>query len=472
MMGLRETRCLELNAMSLGVDEETLMENAGKAVAKIISERYENKKVVVVCGTGNNGGDGFVAARLLKNSSVILAKSPEFIKTDLAKKKYREWGGEGLVYGSKDDLAKAEVIVDALLGTGVAGDLRPPYDDIVDAMNNSDANIVSIDVPSNLWGSKRVNPKITITFHHKKEGMNGNSGEIVVADIGIPQNASLYTGPGEFAFFPLSKKDAHKGQMGHVLVIGGGPFPGAPVLSAIAAMKVGADLVTLLVPENSARFASNHPELIVKELPSSNRIEMSALERITEEMNKCDVVLLGPGVGTLRDTTDTLRTTINSSSKPMVIDADGLKALRGHIDILKNKKGIVTPHAGEFEFITQEKLSPGIENHTKAACYLSNLTGMTVILKSAIDVIAQNDSYRLNRTGCPAMAVGGTGDVLAGLCAGLMARGMDPFKAGRLGAYISGCCGEMAFRRYSYSMGPIEVLKYVPDVLKSGLSRV
>ena len=253
MLTFREVTVMDVNSEYLGVLVETLMENAGYAVAKVIAREYGNgKNIAVICGMGNNGGDGLVAAKYLREKNdvrVFLARPPQFIKRMAPRKNLGPVEDIAKVYGG-EDLSGFDLIVDAIYGIGIHGEIREPYYSLIKKMDQSGVPIISIDVPSGLGTNMAVKPVMTITLHDIKEGMDGtNSGKIEAVDIGIPRDAERFTGPGEYVYYPVPKLDSHKGDNGRVLVIGGGPYTGAPSLAAMAAYRIGVDLVQIAAPE-------------------------------------------------------------------------------------------------------------------------------------------------------------------------------------------------------------------------------
>ncbi|MEE9116754.1 MAG: NAD(P)H-hydrate epimerase, partial [Thermoplasmata archaeon] len=236
------------------------MEKAGEAVANVIGKKFDlrGKKVLVICGTGNNGGDGFVVARYLSEHCkvrVALAKSVEDIKSGIATKNFARIEDELEIVESASNLGVlirgSDIIVDALLGIGISGKVREPNRSMIKKVNASKKPVVSIDVPSGLGADLAINPTITVALHDKKEGQTKeNSGQILVRSIGIPEEAERYAGPGEFVYYPIPREDSHKGENGRVLVVGGGPFTGAPALVGLAAYRIGADLVHIATPKN------------------------------------------------------------------------------------------------------------------------------------------------------------------------------------------------------------------------------
>lgn len=291
---------LDINSEHLGVPIDALMENAGEAVAEtIMNELGTGKKIAVVCGVGNNAGDGFVTARNLmrhNDVTVLLANPPAEIRTDAAKRafekvKHISSSSVGVNFSNFD------IVVDALLGTGTIKEVREPYRTLINRINDSRTYVVSIDVPSGLGTDIQVEADLTVTFTGIKEGMNeDNSGRIVLQDIGIPADAKRFIGPGELIYYPVRSPDAHKGESGRLLIVGGGPFTGAPALAGLAAYRMGVDLVNIATPWMSyAPIASYSPNLVVHRL-SGDVLNLSDVSRIMELMKCSDALLIGPGL--------------------------------------------------------------------------------------------------------------------------------------------------------------------------------
>jgi NAD(P)H-hydrate epimerase len=274
MLPPSEVRVLDANAAALGVPTATLMERAGKAVAEEALAMGKGP-VLVLVGAGNNGGDGLVAARHLatKRRVAVALAVPRAKLHGLPAKQLQRLRGARVV-AEPDDRALvklldgAELVIDALLGAGLQGNLRDPYRHWVQLANERAKRVLSVDVPTGLGTDLAIEPEATVTFHEAKEGMDaGNSGRIVVKDIGIPAKASTHTGPGELLLYPIPKPTQHKGQGGVVLVIGGGPYTGAPALTAMAALRAGANLAVVLTPARAADVVAGYsPNLFVRAL--------------------------------------------------------------------------------------------------------------------------------------------------------------------------------------------------------------
>jgi len=476
MIEREEVRVLDINSEFLGVPTEVLMENAGWALANEITSRFgSGLRIAILCGKGNNGGDGFVAARALTKSNrvrVFLALPPSEISTPEARVNFEKVEELHKVYAG-EDLAGYDVLVDALLGVGSRGEPRGAYANIVRTINASGRPVVSADVPSGLGSALAVRPILTVTFHDRKAGMDESGcGEIVVADVGIPGDAERYVGPGDLVHYPVPLSDAHKGQNGRLLVIGGGPYTGAPALSGMAAYRIGTDLVFVACPDIVGGIvASYSPNLIVEGLDGA-RLGPGHAEHLKKLTERVDAVLLGPGLGDEPSTMEAIRTFVSACERPMVLDADALKAVSGHLGVLKGRTGVLTPHHRELELLVGRSISPDMDSRVNSAKQLAAETGWTVLLKGRVDIITDGRMVKMNRTGNPGMSVGGTGDVLAGITAGLLSKKVAPFNASRISAFINGSAGDLAFEKNSYGLVATDLLERIPQALRRNLSRI
>ena len=483
MIAGKEVKVLDINAEYCGTPPERLMENAGKNVAEYIQQNTKNPEIVVICGPGNNGGDGFVAARYLSKKfpvTLFLLSKEEKIHTDIAQMNFSKLKSLPITLYDRrhldklsSTLKKSTVIVDAMLGVGITGKLRPPYDDIVSMINKLDEKlIVSVDMPTGLGTKKAVHPDTTITFHDKKPDMNKkNSGLIIISDIKIPNKAQTHVGPGELnVYYPRSKKESHKGQNGSVLVIGGGPFTGAPALSALAALRTGADLSVVATPKDAAKtIASFSPNLIVHPLQSEHFLSEQDVSTITSLFDQVDSILIGPGLGNEKETSTAVRSIIKeaiSSSKKIVIDADAIQPLFNHHHLLKDSEIVITPHAKEFTKLTGEKLSKDLTEKQKQIRSWAKKLNVTLFLKGSTDVLSDGESTHLNTVHNPAMTVGGTGDVLAGIITALLSKNVSAMNAVRIAAFLNGEAGNQAFKKSSYGLLATDIIDTIPLVLK------
>ncbi len=476
MMNPMETKVMDINAETLGVGTEILMANAGNTMADEIEKAHGDgavKKANIICGTGNNGGDGFVVAdclgRMGWEARVLLIKDHDSIRGRVARMyldRIMECEGIKVVENaSPDDLGNAQIIVDSMLGTGMSGVIREPFRTMILAINESGRTIISTDIPSGLGADIAIRPDMTITFHDIKTGMNPeNSGKIIVKDIGIPAEAVENVGLGDFAHYPIPDEGSHKGDNGRLLIIGGGAYTGAPALAGLAAYKAGTDLVTIATPENCFEIiASYSPNLIVKPLAGS-LLTTGHIDTLLDMSHNKDAVIIGPGLGRHEETMKAVREFVSKVKKPVIIDADGLTALSGHLDILQAREigGVLTPHNAEFQRLVEGEEDASIMK-------LASKTGFTVLLKGKIDLISDGQQTKKNHTGNSGMTVGGTGDVLAGLVGGLLAKGASPFASARMGAFLCGAAGDVAFEKLGYSMMATDIIEEVGMVMKGCL---
>jgi NAD(P)H-hydrate epimerase len=478
MIPFKEVNVLDINAAHLGIPTAQLMENAGKKIAKCALSSFDirGKKVAVICGPGNNGGDGFVAARHLKEDCtviVFLAKSKEYIRSEISKANFEKIKGELEIHNASEIekyIEGVELIIDSVLGIGISGELREPYDSLISKINSLGLPILSVDVPSGFGTKSSIWTNVTVTFHDIKEGMtDDNSGEIVVEDIGIPEDAGKYLGPGEFVYYPKPKIESHKGDNGRLLIIGGGPYSGAPALAGLAAFRIGVDLVHIATPKKTYKIiASYSPNFIVHKL-SGDVIEKEDLGSINSLSDKVESIIVGPGIGDDPRTISAVQDFIRECPKPLVIDADAIKAVAKKPSILEGKPGIITPHAGEFTILSGEKILMDLEERGEQVRSLAKKLGLTILLKGEIDIISDGEYIKLNRTGNPAMTVGGTGDVLAGLCGGMLSKGVTPFASARIAAFTNGTAGDLVFKDLGFSMMATDIIDKIPIVLNSFL---
>jgi len=456
-------RILDANSAWFGVPVSELMENAGRAVAAEANKLGES--FAIVCGPGNNGGDGFAAARYLKSKPKIFyfwhPRGNDAYSNFFKAKNYKPVQiSEKTMPELEAALASSDVIIDAIFGTGGHGRIKEPFRSAIEAINRSKKKILSVDVPSGMdpdTGEAEdiyVKPDITICLHSVKPGLvkNKAAGKVIVADIGIHAKAYTHVGKGDFKFgYPRRKEDAHKGDSGRVLVVGGsGTYTGAPYFAAIAALKAGCDLSYVAAPKVPAmKISMMAPDLIVYPLDSEEHLYERDVAQILSK--KFDVLCIGNGLGDKKETIEAASEVIKQTDKPMVIDGDALKAAKALLPKLKENV-ILTPHGGEFKMLFDA--APTEESLKKVALKLK----CTILLKGPVDMIAQGKNFKYNESGNPYMTKGGTGDVLAGLCAGYMAQGVEPFKAACFGALVNGVAGDLAYSEKSISLLASDVL--------------
>ena len=474
MLSPVEMRILDRNARHFGIRASDLMENAGKAVADFARDEFaaSGKRILVVCGTGNNGGDGLVVARLLSKEArvtVLLARPPDQLGSEETRLNFERLQDVPVVEGldgSEAAMSQSDLIVDALLGTGASGPLREPYPELIREMNSAGKSILSVDVPSGFGTDSAVRPTATVTLHDLKEGMTeANSGRIRVADIGIPARVARFIGPGEFLLYPKPRADSHKGENGAVLIVAGGPFTGAPALVAMGALGVGADLARIATPAIAAQVVAGFsPNFIVHPLVG-HRLLREDIDIILDLAQKATALAIGPGIGDSPGSLEAIRAIVKAVELPMVLDADAIRAVGAETTVLARKRVVVTPHAREFQSLTGKTLPIELEAKVEMTRTASKSLGVTILLKGPVDIVTDGLHTKLNYTHNAGMTVGGTGDVLCGVVGGLLSKGAAPFDAARLAAFTNGYAGDLAFKEKSYGLTATDVADHLGRVL-------
>ncbi|WP_332899394.1 NAD(P)H-hydrate dehydratase [Haladaptatus sp. CMSO5] len=460
------------NAAALGVPQKQLMESSGNAVARVVRDLVSpGATVAIVAGRGNNGGDAFVAARFLDEFDVTvhLLGREESISTDIAREnwdalKEAEYDTRGVRDSTALDLGTPDLIVDGMLGTGVTGELREPEKTAAEAINASGALVVSVDVPTGMdadTGSSAgiaVGADHVVTFHDMKPGLE-NLPNVTVADIGIPAAAELFVGPGDLRAL-TRKSESHKGDHGRVLIVGGGPYTGAPALSGQAALRAGADLVRVACPKSVAREIQGYSENLILRPFDGDRLEPSHVESLLDLATGHDTVVFGPGLGSADETLDAVEEFLKAFDGTAVVDADALQVVP---TIETNATLICTPHQGELKKMGGETDTDWHGRKELVEDFAGKL-GHTLLVKGAYDVISDGETTRVNRTGNPGMTVGGTGDVLAG-ATGALAATQEPTQAAAIAAYATGRAGDLVVEQRGYGMMATDLLSTLPVAL-------
>ncbi len=493
-----------------GVKGIVLMENAGRTVADVVEEELgccsgTLSRVAVVAGKGNNGGDGFVAARHLKNRgidvSVLAMAAPSDMKGD-AGTNARIWegmDGETLLIGSGRDLKRhatvlkhSAVIVDALFGTGLSTDVRGLYADMIELINSLKKRVVAVDIPSGIDATTgrvlgcAVRASVTVTMALPKLGHylypgRSCSGRVVVADIGMPrlllEDESIKTNltDDEFLFNTLRprEEDTHKGTYGHLLVVGGSTGKsGAPYMAAMGALRSGAGLVTIGLPKGlNPSMETKTTEVMTLPLPETPEGGLSegALEVIKDFLKDKEALVLGPGIGTSKETARFVIGLLQDLNVPSVIDADGLNVLRGSLSVIKGAglPVVLTPHPGEMARLLDVSTAHVQRDRIGSARRLSESTGAVIVLKGASTVITEPEgTVYINPTGNPGLATAGTGDVLSGMIGGLMAQGLDPFSSAVSAVYMHGLAADrIKAERGAIGMAATDLLEKIPEII-------
>jgi hydroxyethylthiazole kinase-like uncharacterized protein yjeF len=486
-------------AIEGGVPSLDLMERAGTGVARAVERLVPDGPVAVACGKGNNGGDGLVVARLLREAgrevTVVCVAPPDSFAGDARANLQRLPGDAPLVWGVDRDagrldgdtgsagdgaepFADAAVIVDALLGTGFQGEPHGAVAHAIEAICAARAPVVSVDVPSGVDASTgvvagvAVRASVTVTFHAAKPGLwirpgKAHAGAVEVLDIGIPRGAPAaptigLIDPAVLDVLPRRDAMTTKFVSGHVLVAGGSRgLTGAPRMAALGAMRAGAGYVTACVPASLQGIlaSGSPPEMMTRALPDANSaLAPDAVEAVLEASARGGALALGPGLGRREEAFEFARTLARAAEITLVLDADGLNAHSGRLTELASRRAptVLTPHAGELgrllgldsAEIERERL-----RHARAAAEQAQAV---VVLKGDDTLIAEpGGRVAVSPGGSPALATAGTGDVLTGVIAALLAPGLDPFTAAAAGVWLHAEAGREAARRQGAAEGVI-----------------
>lgn len=498
----------ECNAVKRGISFPQLMENAGQACAKIIKNHFcisklNPKKVLILCGKGKNGGDGFVIARALWEHgcdvTVLLTCGEPKAKDAIDMYSLVETAGIDIIrYDDNINAAmpyidNAEIIVEAIFGTGFSGSLNHSLSVLAKAVNNAKAKLISIDVPAGadcdsatVQGSVfKADTTIAISAYkpiHITKPFNKYCGRTVIADIGITDedfrnidSVTCFTLNSQDIknMLPIRKPVSNKGTYGHALcVCGSMRMTGAAYLAIGGALRCGAGLVTAAFPQSAYPAIApklTEPLLLPLESNFEGTFAFSAKGGISEAAKRASAVLIGCGIGYNKDTETLVQSLVREINKPMIIDADGINALSANIDILKDAQApiILTPHPGEMSRICGKSIPEILANPIVTAYEFAKKYGVTVVLKGANTVICNHDSNEIyvNTTGNQGLARGGSGDLLAGMTVSFLAQGMKPFEASICAVYLHGLCADIVAEKKSMrGMLPSDVLNHLPEL--------
>lgn len=494
------------NSEWLGIPKNLLMECAGYSFTLKIIKQFNLKpldRVLIFSGLGNNGGDSFVIARHLSSMKIyvnlILLGLPEKIRTEESRLNWNIINNLNLaihirIIKDSSELKnirkelngiKFDLITDGLLGTGIIGKIREPISSAIDLINefqSQGTKIVSIDIPSGMnpdtgnIEDKAVKADFIVTFHKMKAGLKEqtkNFKKVEINPIGIPLEANLFVGRGDLIpTIKIHPEFSHKGDNGKILVIGGSKdYSGAPALASLAAIKMGIDLVRTFVPESISEVVKKYsPNLIVNQ-GFGNYISIEHLEILKESIEWADVILIGPGMGmnnTTKEATVKILEYLSDINKPSVIDADALKLIKNNLELIKRPNIILTPHEGEFKILTGVSL-PEMKNlidRLISVLEVAKKFGATFLVKGKYDFISNGSERKINRTGCSQMTVGGTGDVLAGLCTAFLSIGNNTFDSACSAAFLNGLTGEYCLKEVGEFFTSLDMINNMPQTLK------
>ncbi len=487
-----------------GTPSIELMERAGSEVARVVTELYPSDGVCIVCGKGNNGGDGLVCARLLSEQghtvrAVLLAPEEEIsgdAKQNLDRLRSTDCelvfaDGEKSI---QEALAGVQVVVDAIFGTGFSGKPRNLSAEAIELINERGAQVVAVDMPSGVDSSTgevagvATDASSTVTFHKGKVGHFINpgktcTGRVEIVDIGIPPysagdappiepTAGLIE-PGVIDLYPTRAQDSTKFSVGSVAVIGGSTgLTGAVCMASEAAMRSGAGYVQAVVPRSlNSIFEEKLTEVMT--VPADDEggaFTGDAFERALEITGRSDAVVLGPGLGRSEGSLELVRRLVQEVDRPLVVDADGLFALIGHLQLLKSREyeTVLTPHAGELARLMDVSSGEVGESRLQFARDLSERSDAVVVLKGDDSIVAQsNDRAAISRGATPGLASAGSGDVLSGVIGALLAKKIGAFESASLGVYMHAEAGIAAAKQFGESgMIATDVIEMLPKQIQ------
>lgn len=481
-----------------GVPSAVLMENAGRAVAKY-AVSFNKSNFCVICGKGNNGGDGVVAARHLHNMgmnvTLMLIGSPKDLSGDalvnfISAKKI----GVNIKIGLDENvLSDCDIIIDALLGIGINGAPRGETENAIKAINRSGKFVISADLPSGVNADSGavlgecVFANVTVTFGLFKPGLvlypgAEYAGKVILKEISLAKPAiekqNITTFITDCAILPKRTENSHKGTFGKVFAVcGSKSYTGAAYLSSLAALKSGCGMVTLGVPDCISNIMAHKltEVIILSFISEKGLLNAECVEALEAEAKKSNAIICGCGLGRSAELEKVVAHIIKTADAPLVLDADGINAISGSKELLKEKRCemIVTPHIGEMSRLTG--ISPlEIQNNTvEVAKNFAREYNVITVLKCANSIVAlPNGEIHINIKGNSGMATAGSGDVLAGIIASFAAQGLSPSQAAISGVYIHALSGDYAAKRLGrHGMLAGDILNSIPFVLKEALTQ-
>jgi hydroxyethylthiazole kinase-like uncharacterized protein yjeF len=509
-------RCDRAAITKVGIPSILLMENAGRSVADVIEEEFgivSGKLIYIVCGKGNNGGDGFVVARHLHNRGakvrIFLVAKASQLKGDPKTNHAILW--KALKEGKSSTLQilekinaqtlkrqpQPDIVVDALFGTGFSGVVRGEYVGLIKWMNDCGAKVVAVDIPSGVNANNgnvenlAVSADMTVTMGLRKIGLlvhqgRACSGEVHVADIGIPKTVyghsgirTWYVQSGDVRrMLPRRPLNAHKHSVGKIFVLAGSRgLTGAAVMSCNAAMRAGAGAVVLGIPESLLPVVTRKlTEVMANPVAETDEqsVSRAALPEISRFMKWADIVVLGPGLGRNKETVEVILQLIETTKKPILIDADGLNALALDPKVLRRRKAetILTPHTGELSRLVELTAEEIEKNRVDVARSESKALRSYLVLKGAPTVVGTpSGDVFVNSTGNSGMATAGAGDVLTGTIAALWGQHMSAAEASVCGVYLHGLAGDLAKEKYGeMGLTATDIIEAMPHAIMKTLS--
>ena len=510
--------------MQYGIPSAVLMERAALAVRDAAAEHFHPENVLVLCGSGNNGGDGFAAARLLMDQGIradVLFLGTHARMTEqcqLEEELFRRSGGQVLPDDAR--LSGYDLIIDALFGIGLSREVLGRYADLINAVNRSDTPVLSVDMPSGVSADSgqvlgtAIRADLTVTFQFEKLGHKlfpgaERCGKLLVCDVGIrnavPCHAGFSAASGSGspdqeispvytleekdlpALLPRRHADDHKGDCGKLLIISGNTgMAGAAILAAKSALRSGAGMVCVLShPDNRLAIQTAVPEALFAPWPADLSPDSDGRKLLARWLFWCDAAAAGPGLGTDAFSLSLLTVFLKNFKGHVVLDADALNLLAEHPEILPPERlpdpvsdsapetefcgvsAVITPHPGEMSRLTHSPIDAILAGPIRVARSYSRKTGLTVVLKGARTVVTDGTDTMLNTLGNEGMATAGSGDSLTGIIGALLAQGLAPFDAAQTGVLLHAMAGDRAAAVLgTRSMKAGDLADFLPEVLK------
>jgi len=490
-----------------------LMERAGKGVVQVLEQQFgslSGQPITIVCGKGNNGGDGLVIARLLKQQrakiQILLLAHPQELTQDALSMytRLRKVAPSSMIKIEPSETMiqastqNASLLIDAMLGTGLSATVREPYHTAIHCMNVAQASTIAVDIPSGIHSDTgavmgiAVKAQATVTFGCPKVGLYvgkgiPHAGLITTVDIGIPHNyveelgsdLHLLTPKSIATLLPKRSLDSHKGTYGHIGLIAGSPGKtGSAALAARGALRTGAGLVTIATPRSGqSSLDAKLFEAMTLAMPETKAktLSLAALKPLLTFAKDRDAIALGPGMSTHRETGKLIRQLLPRLEQSCVIDADGLNILAGHLSILSSCKSIpiLTPHPGEMARLLGQASAKSInQDRLGIARKFAKAHKVILVLKGARTVVAHpNGQTAICATGNPGMASAGMGDVLTGVIVSFLAQGLSPWDAARAGVCVHGHSGDLAAEQVGQAgLIASDLIEYLPHALQNMVS--
>ncbi len=507
-------RAIESRAYYSGTNPSMLMERAGRGCAEYIMNNLEKQPVTILISSSNNGGDGLVLARVLiendwkvtvvqlsskpmrsteaREAEVDLEKldrgnllqvlPPTELEAEFCSPRSEKWKLIDIKQYN-EIINRHFLIIDSIFGINISSPIRSPYDLYLTALakiappeSEPEKTLISIDIPSGMdcnsgeWHGSEFRPTLTLTMQYSKRGLEKSGLKYVCVDIGIHSFDNFVTDNHLYAYFFRERdSESHKGDNGRLMIIGGSDeFTGAPVLSTRAALRMGVDTVRTVIPESIRDVVAGYSENFLITKVKGKYLTPKSLNQIYElALRRHETVVMGMGISNKQEVWKFVREFVKKIGNKiqLVLDADGLRAFRGHNEILYNTHAILTPHRAELRYLLGEDVPKDKQELVTFLEERAKKLQCTIVLKGKVDIITNGYRTFLNYTGHPGMTVGGTGDVLAGIIASVTCFVKNPLFAAAIGTYIMGRAGERSADRYGNSLLATDIINEIPNIL-------